>query len=127
MGFQVHLRLKNDKLLLQTLFVQAEEMIFLEMILKGIVVNVILLLPTRRTAVAYVASLVTVTTVRVEFVIAVESLAAKSTFRMSSETTLIQSSWHIITVLLVFTQLCHSEKFMLMREDLLVPSAKIAE
>lgn len=127
MGFQVHLRLKNDKLLLQTLFVQAEEMILLKMILKGIVVDVILLLPTGRAAVAYVASLMTVTTVRVEFVIAVESLAAKSTFGVSPETALIQGSWHIITVLLVFAQLCHSEKFMLVCEDLLVPSAKIAE
>jgi hypothetical protein len=102
-------------------------MILLKMILKGVVINVVLLLPTPRTAVAYVASLMTVTTVGVEFVIAVESLAAESTFGMSFETTLIQGTWHIIAVLLVFAQLCHSEKFMLMREDLLVPSAKIAE
>lgn len=44
MTFEVHLRFEDDKLLVKTLFIKAEEVIFLEVILESVVVDVILLL-----------------------------------------------------------------------------------
>lgn len=44
MGLKVHLSLEDNKLFFQTFLVQAEEMFFLKMILKCIVVDVILML-----------------------------------------------------------------------------------
>lgn len=44
MSLEVHLGVKDDKFLLQTFLVRAHKMVFAEMLLKGPVVEVILLL-----------------------------------------------------------------------------------
>lgn len=42
--FQIHLRSEHNELLLQTLLIQAQEMVFLKVFFQRIVVDVILLL-----------------------------------------------------------------------------------
>lgn len=71
------------------------------------------------------APLVFISTVGVEFVIAVETLAAKATLWVSFETALVNGTRLIVPILLVFSQLCMSEQRVLMGEDLLVPCTEI--
>jgi hypothetical protein len=60
---------------------------------------------------------------RVQFVIAVESLTAKSTFRMALEARLIYGARIVIAKFLMFPQLVLREKLVLVSEDLFVASA----
>jgi len=102
-GLQVHLRLENDELFLQAFLVKANEMILLEVALKSVVVNVVLLLAVGRASVTDVAAFMFITAVSVQLIIAVESLTAEATFGMSLETTLIYGSRLIITGPFVFS------------------------
>lgn len=71
------------------------------------------------------ALFVIVPTVRIQLIIAVKSLFAESTLRVTLETALIHSSRIIVTILLVIAELWHGEELMLMCEDLLVSCAQI--
>lgn len=62
MCLEVHLGLEDDELLLQTLLVEAQEVIFLEVVFESVVVDVVLLLAAAGATVTNVASFVTVTT-----------------------------------------------------------------
>ena len=125
-SFHVHFRFENNKLFLQTLFVQAKEMIFLEVILERIVVNIILLLTTPRPSITNVTSFVAVATVSVQFIVAIKPLTAETTFRVTLKATLFNGSRNMISVLLVLAQLRHSEEFVFMGEDFLVSRTQIA-
>ena len=57
---EIHIGLEDNELFLQAFLIEAKEMISLEMILKGIVVKIVLLLTVGRAAVADVAALVSV-------------------------------------------------------------------
>ena len=71
------------------------------MAFKGIIIDIILLLSVGRTAVADMASFVFVSAVCIELVIAIESLATETTFRMSLKAALVNCTRLIISVLLM--------------------------
>lgn len=71
------------------------------------------------------ASLVLVSAMRVEFVIAVEALSTEPTFGMTFEPTLVHSSRIIVAEFLMLLQLRDCEQLMLVGEDLLVPGTQI--
>ena len=62
MCLEIHLGLEDDELLLETLAVETEEVIFLEVVFESVVVDVVLLLAAAGATVTNVASFVTVTT-----------------------------------------------------------------
>jgi hypothetical protein len=62
MALQVHLVLEYHKLLVQTLLVQTEEVVFLEMAFKGLVINVVLLLAVVGATVTDMAAFMLLTT-----------------------------------------------------------------
>jgi hypothetical protein len=101
-SLQVHLRLKYNELLVQAFLVKTNEMIFLEVNLQSIVVDVVLLLTVGGPTVADMASLVLVSTVSVELVVAVESLPTESTLGVALEAALIDRTRFMIAMLLVF-------------------------
>jgi len=82
-------------------------------------------LPALITSVADVAALVPVTTMRIEFIFAIEPLPAEPTFRMTSESTLVDCSWVVVAELLVLPQLVLCKELMFMCEDFLVPGTQI--
>ena len=62
MCLEIHLGLEDDELLLETLAVETEEVVFLEVVFESVVVDVVLLLAAAGATVTNVASFVTVTT-----------------------------------------------------------------
>lgn len=62
MRLEIHAGLKDNKLLLQTLLIQAKKMVLREVSLKGIVVNVVLLLAVGRATITDMASFVSIST-----------------------------------------------------------------
>jgi len=125
MSLQIHLGIKDDELLLQTLLVRADEMVLSEVNLESIVVDIVLRLSTTIAAVAQVAALVAVTTMGEEFIVSVEALTTEATLRMALEARLVLGTRDIITVLFVSTQLLRGKQFVFMSEDLLVTSTQI--
>lgn len=122
MTLQIHLRLEHDELLIQALLVQAQVVVFLKMVLERGVIDVVLLLAMSGLSIADVASLMLVTAVCIQFVISVESLATETTFRVTSETALVNGTGDVVSVFFVFPQLRHGKEFVLVGEDLLVSS-----
>lgn len=122
MALQIHLRLEYNKLLIQALLVQAEMVVFLEVVLERGIIDVVLLLAVSGLSIADVASLMLVTAMCIQFVISVESLATETAFRMASKTALVNSTGDVVSVFLVFPQLRHGKEFVLVGEDLLVSS-----
>jgi hypothetical protein len=126
MCLQVHLRVEYGKLLLQALSVRAQEVVFPKVHLKGIVVDVVLLLPAPIvSSIADVTALVLVPTMRVKLVVSVKSLATEATFRVSLEAALIDRSGVIVAKLLMLPQLGIGEQLVLVGEDFLVSGAEI--
>lgn len=105
MAFQVHLGLEHHKLFFQAFWVETKEMVFLEVVLEGLVVDVVLLLAVRGATVTNMAAFMLVTTVRIKFIITIETLATKATFRMSSETALVDGTWLVVADLFMLSQL----------------------
>jgi hypothetical protein len=101
-------------------------MIFLEMDLERIVVNVILLLSTPIATVADVTALVFISAVRVQLVVAVEALSTETTFWMAFEAALVDGTGVIVTELLVIAKFGVGEELVLVGEDFLVACAKVA-
>lgn len=100
-------------------------MFLLKVIFKGIVVDVVLLLAVARPSIANVTPFMPVTTMSIQFVVSIEPLAAKATFRMSFETTLIDSPGNVIAVFFMSSQFCVGEELMLMRKHFFIPRAEI--
>lgn len=127
MGFEVHFRIKYNKFLLQALTVRAHEVVFPEVLLERIVVDIVLLLPASFSSVTDVAALMLVATMRVELIVSVEALSAESAFRVSLETTLINCAGVVVAKLLVFLEVCKGEELVLVSEHFLVSSTQIAK
>ena len=101
-------------------------MVFSEMLLKSIVVDIVLLVSTFALAITDMASFMSVSAVSVELVFSIESLPAESTFWMSFETALIDGAWIIVSVALMLSKFGLSKQLMLMGEDLFVSCTKFA-
>jgi len=125
MSLQIHLGIKDDELLLQTLLVGAHEVILSEVNLESVVVDIVLGLSATIAAITQVASFVAVTTMGEEFIVSVEALTTEATLRMALEARLVLGTRDIITVLFVSTQFLRSKQFVFMSEDLLVTSTQI--
>ena len=123
--FEVHLRLEDDKLLVQALLVGANEVVFSKMSFQRIIVYIILLFPPVVPSIADMALFMLVSAVGVQFVGAVEPLSTETTLGVSFEATLVNSTRVIITEFLVFSKLLYCKQLMFVREDLLVPCAEI--
>jgi hypothetical protein len=75
MSLEVNLRRKGNKLLVQTFSLQTQEMIFLEMLLERIIIEIILRLAT--SSITDKASLVSISAMNIKFVFTIESLIAE--------------------------------------------------
>lgn len=103
-SLQIKLRPKDDKFLLQAFPVVAKEVVFPEMLLQGVVVEVVVRLP-RVFAIAKEATLVFMPTVLVQFIIIVKALAAEPAEGMSLKSRLVKSSWLVVALPHMFLQL----------------------
>lgn len=103
MSLQVHLGLEHHKLLVQTLLIKTEEVVFLEMTLKGRVINVVLLLTIVGTAVTDMAAFVLLTTMGIKLIITIEPLPTETAFGMSFETALVDGTRLVIAILFVLS------------------------
>lgn len=108
-GLQIHLRLENDKLFFQAFFIQASEMILMEVIFQCVVVNIVLLLTMGGASVTDVATFVFIAAVSVQLIVTIEPLATKPALRMSSEATLVYSSRLVVAGPFVLTQFRRGE------------------
>lgn len=104
MGFQIHLRVKDNELLLLTLLIRARIMVAVKVRLKGVIVHIVLRI-LRVSPVAKMASFMLVSAVDIKFIVAIESLPAKAAFWVTFEAALILGAWNIIAKLLVLAQL----------------------
>jgi hypothetical protein len=100
-------------------------MVFTKVLLQSVVVDIVLLLAMGGATVTDMASLVFVSTVGVELIIAIESLPTESTLGVALEATLVDSTRFMIAKFLVFPQIGHGEESVLMREYLFVPRTKV--
>lgn len=119
--FQVDIRFKYDKLAVQTLSINAEVVIVLEMLFKAVVIGVILVSNT--VAHTDMALLMLIATMFIQFICAVEADVAKMALWMSLETGFIAQS--LISRFVVLMQLVPGIQRMLVRKDLLVLSAQV--
>jgi hypothetical protein len=101
MSLKIHLRVKHDEFLLETLSIGTHKVILAKVKFKRIVIDVVLLFPSLRLAVAYVASLVFVSTVCIQLVVAIEPLSTKPTLWMTFKTALVDGPWIVISKLLM--------------------------
>lgn len=119
--FQVDIRFKYDKLAVQTLSINAEVVIVLEMLFKAVVIGVILVSNT--VAHTDMALLMLIATMFIQFICAVEADVAKMALWMSLETGFIAQS--LISRFVMLMQLVPGIQRMLVRKDLLVLSAQV--
>lgn len=119
--FQVDIRFKYDKLAVQTLSINAEVVIVLEMLFKAVVIGVILVSNT--VAHTDMALLMLIATMFIQFICAVEADVAKMALWMSLETGFIAQS--LISRFVMLMQLVPGIQRMLVRKDLLMLSAQV--
>lgn len=125
MRLQIHLRIKNHKLLLQAFLIRTQKMILLKVYLKRVVIDVVLLLSASVTAIADMAALVLVSAMRVKFVVAIEPLGTETAFRMTLEPALVYCAWVVVARSLVLFQFGGGKELVLVCEDLLIPCTEI--
>lgn len=100
-------------------------MVFPEVKFQGVVVYIILLLPSSIPSIADMALFMLISAMGVQLIIAVESLPAKATLRMALETALIHGSRVVIAIFFMLAKFRYCEQLMFMGEDFLVPRAQI--
>lgn len=100
-------------------------MVFLEVFLESIIVDVVLVLAIARLSVTDVTSLMLVSAVGIQLVVPIEALVTKFTFRVAFESTLVNSAGCIISKFLVLAKLRDSEQFVFVCKDLFIPSTQI--
>lgn len=125
MRLEIHFGIEYNKLLVQTLLIRTCEMVFTKMNVQGVVIDIVLRIAASSSPVADVAPLMLVSAMGKELVVAVEALAAKATFGVPLEATLINCSRIVVAVLFMFAKLCKGKEFMLVRKDFLVSRAEI--
>jgi hypothetical protein len=96
-----------------------------KVLLQGVVIQIVLRLAWIQ-SIAYVTSFMLLSTMGVQFVVAVEMSPAKSAFWMSTKTTLIGSARFIVALFFMSLQLLFREQLMLMRKDFFIPRAEVA-
>jgi hypothetical protein len=126
MSFEIHFRVKYNKLLLKALVVQARKMVLTEVFLQLFIIEVVLWILAASSAIAKMTALMLVSAVNVQLIITIKSLPAESALRMALEPTLIDCAWIVVTILLVPSEFLLREELMLVGEHLLVPCAQIA-
>ena len=109
MGFNIHLRVEHNKLLLEALSVRTQEVILAEMHFKRVVVYIVLLLSAPFAAIADVASFMLVSAMRVKLVVAVEACSTESAFWVPLESALVDCTGIVITEFLVLLQVGRCE------------------
>ena len=112
MRFEVHLRFEDVCLVGLTFCVYADEVSISEVLLQLLVVSIVLRLSATISSVAYMASFMLLSAVRVQFVISIEALFAEATVRVSLKPRLIDRSWAIVAELLMFSQLAEGKKLV---------------
>jgi hypothetical protein len=101
-------------------------MVLAKVVFQRVIVDIVLLLATAIVSVTNVAAFVLVSAVCVELVVSIESLSAETTLGVSLESTLIDRARIVVAELLMLAQFREREKFMFVRENFLVPCAKVA-
>lgn len=126
MSLEIHFRIEHNELLLETFPVWARKVVFLKVLLKRVVVDIILLLSAAFSAVTDMATLVFIPAMCVKLVVSVEALTTEAALRMTLETTLVDSPRIVVAELLVLSQLSKREELVFVGEDFLVSRAQIA-
>ncbi len=124
---EIHLGLKHNKLLVQTVLLHTEVVIFSKVNFERVVVDIVLLLPAGVPSIADMAALVPVSAVRIQLIVTIEALLAKSALRMPSETALVHCAGVVVPKLLMLSQLGVGEQLVLVRKDLFVACAEITK
>jgi hypothetical protein len=124
-SFEVHFRVENDEFLLQAFFVETQEVIFPEVALQRVVVQVVVR-PAWRSSVAYMTPLVLLAAMDEQFIVAIEGLLAETTLGVSLEAALVYGSRLIVSVFLMLPQLFWSKQIMLVSKDFLVLRTEVA-
>jgi hypothetical protein len=122
---EVQLGLKHHKLLVQAFAIGAYVMVLFEVLLQGIVVEVVMRL-SRISSIADEATLMLHATVFVQFVIVVEALAAETAQGVALEARLVGSAGLIVTTPHVLLQLLVGKELVFVRKDLFISSAEVA-
>lgn len=102
-------------------------MVFAEVKFQRVVVHIVLLLPSIIPSIADMALFMLISAMGVQLIIAVESLPAETTLRMALETALVHGSRVVVAEFFVLAKFGYREQFMFVREDFLVPCAKVAQ
>ena len=89
MRFQVHFRIEDDEFLLLTFRIEAREVLLVKMLLQCFVVHEVLRIQTPCPSVAQMTALMPISTMGVEFVVAIKSPLAEATFGMAFKATLV--------------------------------------
>jgi hypothetical protein len=110
---------------LQALLIRAEEMVLSKMYFECVVIEVVLVLLSIISPVAYVAPLMLLSAVGEQLVVPVKPLLAETTLRVTLEAALINSPWVVVAKPFVLPELLRSEQLMLVCEYFLVPRAEI--
>lgn len=95
------------------------------MYFKRVVVDKVLLLAVLIPSIANVTSLMLVSAMGIELIVAIKALPTESALRMTLEPALIDRAWIIISKLLVLAQFADGEKFVLVGKHFLIPCAEI--
>ena len=124
MSLEIYLAFKYNKLLFETLAVETQEVVFLEMLLQRVVVLEVMWLPGIA-SVTDEAPLVLIPAMFVKLIAIIETFAAETTERVSLKTCLVDGSGLVVTFSHMFLQLLVCKQLMLVCKDLLVTSAEI--
>ena len=125
MSFQVHLRFEYIGLICLALCIQTDKVDICKMLLQFLIVSVVLRLSTCVASIADVTPFMLLSTMKVQFVVSVETLSAEAAFWMPLEARLINSSWIVVTELLMLPQFAKREQLVLVGEDFLMASTEI--
>jgi hypothetical protein len=89
MRLKIHSRIKDHELFFQALCIGAGIMVVVEMGLKSIVIEEVAWVVGIGDSITQMAALVSVATMSIELITAVESLSAEAAFRVTLETSLL--------------------------------------
>lgn len=102
-------------------------MVVPEVKFQGVVVHIVLLLPSIISSIADMALFMLISAMGIQLIIAVKPLPAEATLRVALKTALIHGSRIIITEFFMLAKFGYCKQFMFVREDFLVPCAQITQ
>lgn len=124
-SLEVDLVFEYYKFLFEALGVETHKVLGLEVLLQGIIVDVVLRIPVGAAPIADVTALVTVSAVLKELVNRVEAFVAKPAVGMALKAALVFGPRHIVPVALVASQFGDSKQFVFVGKHFLVPRAQL--